>query len=177
MFHPLAPQRIAEVLPAIKLFVLLRNPVDRAYSHYQHERARGFETLSFEKAIEREPERLSGEVSRIQEAHDVYSFNHHRFSYMARGMYAEQVERLFSLFPRENILVFSSERLFADPAGARAKALGFLRLPAHHITSYPHYNSGRYSSMDPGTRSRLMDDFADSNQRLYQLLGTDFRWE
>jgi hypothetical protein len=177
MFHPLAPQRIAEALPGIKLFVLLRNPVDRAYSHYQHERARGFETLSFDEAIDREAERLSGEVSRMQKDPDFHSRNHHRFSYLARGMYAEQLERLLTLFPRESILVLSSEKLFADPAAARERSLRFLGLPPHHLTSYPHYNPGRYSNMDLQTRNRLMDHFADSNQRLYQLLDTDLGWE
>lgn len=176
MFHPFAPQRIAAALPAVKLFVLLRNPVDRAYSHYQHERSRGFESLSFEEAIEREPERLSGEVRRMQSDPGFHSFNHHRFSYVARGMYADQVERLFSLFPRENVLVLISERLFADPASTRQEALRFLGLPADQLASYPHYNPGRYSDMDPGIRMRLMKNFADSNERLYQLLGTDFRW-
>jgi hypothetical protein len=177
MFHPLAPQRIAQALPDVRLFVLLRNPVDRAYSHYQHERSRGFETLSFEEAIECEPERLKGEVNKIEGDSGFHSLNHHRFSYLARGMYAEQVERLLTLFPRENILVLFSERFFADPAAARERALQFLGLPHHELSAYPQYNPGRYSNMDSETRSRLMDHFADSNERLYRLLDTDFRWE
>ena len=49
LFHPLVPQRVAEHLPQVKLIALLRDPVGRAYSHYQHEVARGFETPSFEE--------------------------------------------------------------------------------------------------------------------------------
>jgi hypothetical protein len=177
MFHPLAPKRIAQALPGIKLFVLLRNPVDRAYSHYQHERARGFETLSFEEAIEREPERLEGEVQRMEQDPTFQSFNHQRFSYVTRGMYADQLENLLSRFPQESIHVVISEKLFAEPAAERDKALRFLGLPDHRLTSYPRYNPGRYSNIDPGIRERLRDRFADSNQRVYQLLGTDFRWE
>jgi Sulfotransferase domain len=177
MFYPLAPHRIAEALPTIKLFVLLRNPVDRAYSHYQHERSRGFEKLSFDEAVEREPERLSGEAVKIENDPNFHSFNHQRFSYLARGMYAKQVERLFSLFSRERILILGSERLFADPASVQEDALRFLGLPAHHLDAYPHYNPGRYSNMDPQMRHRLMEHFADSNERLYQLVGIDFRWE
>src|SRR5580692_9445955 len=55
LFHPLAAERIAADLPGVKLIVLVRDPVERAYSAYTHERARGFETESFEQAIEREP--------------------------------------------------------------------------------------------------------------------------
>ena len=62
IFHPLVPARVREDVPGAKLIALLRNPVDRAYSHYHHELRRGREDLSFEKALDREEERLEGEV-------------------------------------------------------------------------------------------------------------------
>ncbi|HEV2894458.1 MAG TPA: sulfotransferase, partial [Actinomycetota bacterium] len=65
LFHPHVPARVAEHLPQVRLIALLRDPVGRAYSHYQHEVARGFETLSFEEAIEAEPARLAGETQRM----------------------------------------------------------------------------------------------------------------
>ena len=62
MAHPLAIPRLAQTLPSSRLIVVLRDPVDRAYSHYQHEVALGAETLSFAEALDREDERLAGEV-------------------------------------------------------------------------------------------------------------------
>ena len=59
-FHPLAPGWIAEELPEARFVVMLRDPVGRAYSQYQHEVARGFEALAFEEALEEEEERLGG---------------------------------------------------------------------------------------------------------------------
>ena len=65
LFHPHVPGRVAEHLPRVKLIAMLRDPVERAYSGYQHEVGRGFETLSFEEAIEAEPGRLEGERERM----------------------------------------------------------------------------------------------------------------
>jgi hypothetical protein len=177
MFHPFVAARIAESLPGIKLLVLLRNPVDRAYSHYHHERARGHETLSFEEAVAREPVRLRGEVDRIRRDPTYNSFNHQHFSYLARGEYLTQLQTLFSRFPRENILVLISEQLFADPAEVHARALRFLGLRSIPLSTYVRHNPGRYDDMDPGVRSRLVEHFNEPNARLFRFLGLDDPWE
>lgn len=88
------PQRIKEFNPEAKFIFILRNPIDRAYSHYWNSVRYGYENLSFEKAIEREQERISQN-----------SDYRRRYSYIDRGRYAEQLLRFFDLFPRENILV------------------------------------------------------------------------
>lgn len=177
MFHPVAPERIAQTLPDVKLLVLLRNPVDRAYSHYHHELARGYETLSFEEAIEQEADRLQGEVDRMRAHRSYNSFNHQHFSYLTRGEYVSQVETLFSYFPQESILVLISEQFFADPAGAYARVLRFLGLAPIALSAYPKHNPGRYADMDPEIRERLMEHFAQVNDRLYRFLDLDYRWE
>jgi hypothetical protein len=177
MFHPLAPSRIADLLPDVKLLALVRNPIDRAFSHYHHERTRGVETLSFEKAINEETERLRGEVEKMRRDPNYYSFNHHHFSYVERGKYADQLDVLYSLFPRENIMVLFSEEFFKDPAAAHLRALEFLGLPPFFLSEYPTYNPGRYTDMDPQIRSRLTDEFAEANARLYRLLDTNYRWD
>ena len=61
LFHPLAPERIADALPDIRLVILLRNPIDRAFSHYLHEVALGIEELPFERAIDEEPRAILGD--------------------------------------------------------------------------------------------------------------------
>ncbi len=177
MFHPLAPLRIAQLLPNVKIVALLRNPVDRAYSAYQYKRAQGIETLPFDEAIDKEKERLSGEVERMKQEPTYLSFNHRHFSYLARGLYIDQLENLFSLFPSDNILVLVSEKLFVDPAAAYSTALQFVGLPPLSLPSYPKHNSGRYSNLDPKVRRQLTDYFEKSNERLYRFLNTDFRWE
>jgi hypothetical protein len=120
MTHPLAPERAARLFPDIKLIALLRNPIDRAYSHYQHERRGGRESLSFGEALDREAERVAGEEERIRREPFYYSWNHHRYAYTGRGLYLEQLQRWTQHFPRSQLLVLQSEWLFRDPAAATA---------------------------------------------------------
>jgi hypothetical protein len=113
--HPLAPQRAARLLPEVKLIALLRNPVDRALSHYHHEVRGGRESLSFAEAIEREAERLAGEEERLASDPEYYSFSHHRYSYTTRGLYLRQLRHWVAHYPRAQLLVLQSECLFRDP--------------------------------------------------------------
>ena len=85
IFHPDAARRVRLVLPDVKIVALLRNPIDRACSHYMHEIKNGTESLSFEDAVEAEEGRLRGEEDKICEGVNYYSYNHVKFSYLARG--------------------------------------------------------------------------------------------
>ena len=176
LFHPLVPGRVAEHLPRVKLIALLRDPVGRAYSHYQHEVARGFETLSFEEAVEAEPARLAGEEERMLAEPLYHSFEHQHHSYLARGRYAEQLERWLARFDERQLLVLSSERFFAEPEQTFARVLEFLELPAFTPDGYERHNGYDYRTMGEGVRGRLVDHFREPNRRLYELVGDDFGW-
>jgi len=176
MFHPLAPQRVRDVVPDVRLIALLRNPTDRAYSQYQHEVALGREPLSFEEALDAEEERLRGEVERMTADASYFSNEWWDHTYLARGRYAEQLERWFAVFPREQLLVVSSADLDDRPGEAYAEILEFVGVEAHELDSYPRLFRREYSAMSPETRERLADYYAEPNRRLYELLGRDFGW-
>jgi len=175
LFHPDAPKRAAALLPRARLIALLRNPIDRALSHYHHEVALGREPLSFEAAIAQEPERMRGELERMR---DPTYFSHAwwNFTYLARGDYAPQLDRWLAVFPREQLLVLATDELLAQPASTYARVLEFLGAPPYELDSYPLVFERDYLEMDPATRRRLADVFAESNRRLYELLGRDFGW-
>ena len=175
LFHPLAPARIAERLPDVKLIVLLRDPVERAYSHYQHMRFEGLERcITFEEALAREPERLDGEVDKILTVPGYESFHHRHHAYVTRGIYADQIGTLYSLFPQERLLVLD---FLADPTGGLQTVLSFLGLgPFDAPIELERHNAGSYERMRPPTRARLVEFFAPHNRRLYDLLGTDLGW-
>jgi hypothetical protein len=158
------------VLPDVKLIVLLRNPVDRAYSQYQMNVKKGYEALTFEDALAAEPQRLCDAESR--------SDPHWRYaSYTTRGLYAEQLEWWLAEFPREQLLVLKSESFFARPDEGLQQALAFLGLPAWSPASYEVHNPGSYHDMRPETRARLAAQFAPHNRQLYDLLGWNFGWD
>ena len=177
IFHPNGVERIASTLPEVKVIALLRDPVNRAFSHYNHMRKRRQEELSFEEAIAAEQGRLHGEAQKItansQYSSDEY-FNH---SYLARGRYIEQVPQLFNLFPRENILILQSEDLYSRTEETYHQALSFLGLPLFDLPRYRVSNRGKYDPMNDSTRQQLVDYFAPYNQQLYQYLGRDFGWQ
>jgi hypothetical protein len=176
LFHPLAPERVARMLPDARLIALLRNPVDRAFSHYQHEVALGREPLSFEAAVDREDERMQGELDRMLRDPSYFSLAWWNYTYVARGRYAEQLERWFASFPREQLLVLFTEELSADTARTYRRVLGFLGVGARDLESYPRIFDRDYPGMHSVTRARLGKEFEGPNRRLASLLGRDLPW-
>ena len=178
LFFPHVPARVRNTVPQAKLIVLLRNPVDRAYSHYHHKVRNGRETLSFAEAMEREEQRLAGEVERVLAYPSYYSYNLDHYSYLRRGIYVEQLKAWMRYFPEEQFLILRSEDLYEDAPAVVGRTLEFLGLPTPAVESYPKHNAGGYEEeMDPAMRRRLVEDFKPHNQRLYEYLGTDFGWD
>lgn len=175
VLHPHAPQRVRALLPDARLVLLLRDPVDRALSHYNHEVALGREPFSFEEALAQEPERTDGELARLG---DTRYFSHAwwDFTYLARGRYAEQLERWLGVFPREQLLVLASEQLRQDPAAAYARVLAHLGADPYQLEEYPPVFEREYAPMAPETRTMLEQYFAPHNERLTTLLEEDLGW-
>jgi Sulfotransferase domain len=180
LFHPHAPKRIAKTLPHVKLIVQLRNPVNRAYSHYYHEVAGGHEKLTFAEAIEREEERIGKEGEKLAQDEHYNSFNHRHFSYLARGIYVDQLKVWMDIFPREQFLILKSEDFYADPAASLAQTLEFIRLPStgikHQKHDYEQLNVTKPPKMDEAVRQRLIKYFEPHNARLYEYLGVNYGW-
>jgi hypothetical protein len=162
LFHPDAARRTAGCLPQARFVVLLRDPVNRAWSHYWYERRKGLEPLSFEAAIAHELERTGTDP-----------WAHQHLSYLARSRYAEQLERWFRHFPRARFLVLRSEDAFAEPQATTDRVCRWLGLRTGAVPSRAvALNVGRYEhGMDPGLRRELQSYFADDQRRLRALLG------
>jgi hypothetical protein len=168
---------VQATVPEARLIVLLRDPVDRALSHYHHEVALGREPLTFEQAIEAEAERTRGEEERLVREPGYFSHAWWDYAYLGRGRYAEQLERWLAVFPREQLLVVASDELAAEPRETYARVLEFLGAPAYELDSYPRVYEQSYGEMQPDTRRRLAGYFAEPNRRLFELLGRDFGWQ
>ena len=178
IYHPLAAERIRKDFPDIKIITLLRNPIDRAYSNYHMNYDLGVELLpTFEEAIEAEPARLDGEVEKIIADPDHSLFNHMHLSYLNQGIYADQLKRWFSIFPREQILVLQSEKFFSEMPEVYAQILDFLGLPQEPLKFKKNPNPGKYPPMKAQTRQQLAEYFRPHNQRLYGLLGETYDWD
>ena len=170
LFHPLVAQRVFDNYPQMKLIVLLRNPTERAISHYYHEVRLGSEFLSLKEAIATEETRLQGEVNKIIQTGTYYSFNHQHYTYLARGKYIEQLQNWMSIFPKEQFLILKSEDLFSTPQETMNKVFHFLEIPAYSSEKYIQYNPGNYSKPSQEIYQELVEYFEPYNQKLVEYM-------
>lgn len=127
----LAPGRIQEVLGnQVKFVVILRNPIDRAYSHYLHTQRDQHEKLSFSEALEEEEQRL----------HNFRKKNDHigmiRFAYQEQGMYAKQLARYFRLFDREQFYITTFDDFVSKQEQVIKEICAFLGLQEQEGMQY-----------------------------------------
>ena len=176
---PWAPRRVRKTVPDVKLIAVLRNPVDRAYSHFRDSRVEGFdECKSFAEAWALEEQRIRPELARMARDPTYRSWDFGTWSYVYRGRYAEQLEPWLALFPREQFLFLKAEDMFADPQHALDATHEFLGLPPHRPEHVPRLNVTRdLEPLPDDVRESLVDYYRPHNERLYELIGIDFGWE
>jgi len=176
MFHPLAPERIERDLPGVRLLVLVRDPVERAYSQHAHQVGLGLETESFEQALELEDARIEGEADRILADPSYFGRNHWLYAYRTRGHYADQLEHLERVFGRDRILVIDSGDFFADPGPTYDQVLEFLGLPDRGRPTFVPQNARPRSPMPEALRAKLEAHYRPHDERLAAWLGREPSW-
>ncbi|RMH14569.1 MAG: sulfotransferase [Gammaproteobacteria bacterium] len=177
LFHPLVPKRMRELCPHVKLIVLLRNPVDRAVSHYHHMVQRGLEKLSFIDALKEEGRRLEGEEARLIADPKYISAAHWHYSYLSRGLYAQQLQRWFELFPKESLLILKAEDFFQETSSKLHEVCQFLGVSKWNFQIQEKHNVGSYRKVDEEAVRFLEDYYREPNRQLVELLGSEFDWE
>ena len=177
LYHPLAPSRVAGTYPDMKLIVLLRNPVDRAWSHYHHNRRRGRESRSFEDALAMEASQLKGEEERMVFEPGYKSEIHRHFSYTARGIYAPQIRRWLDCFRRNRFLFIRSEDYFKCPQKILESVFDFLGVGATNRIMVPEKPAHANGGMPQETRQRLEAYYLPYNLELGTILGIDPVWD
>lgn len=175
-FHPRSADRIAADLPEVKLIMLLRDPVERAYSAHSHELARGFETEPFERAIELEEQRIAGQRERMLADPDYSSYDLQHHAYVARGRYVEQLRRLEAAVGRDRLLVLDSDEFFSTPEPVFAEVLAFLGLPPAQGIAFERHNSRMRSPMDDALRARLRAGYDAADADLAAWWGRTPSW-
>lgn len=177
LFHPSAAGRIAKELPEVKIVVMVRDPIERAYSAHRHELARGFETLSFEAAIEAEESRTAGEVEKILADPTYESYEHRHHSYLARSRYSEQIQRFIDELGRNRVHVVDADRFFTEPELEFDRLRAWLDLPEWQPAKFERWNARPTESpLSPELRKRLTAYFAPYDDELADIMGRTPYW-
>ncbi len=176
LFDPRSPERVHSFDPSMRLVAVLRDPIERAYSHFQMELRWGRETGTFEEALAREEAELPGELALTHAEPTSEPPSGFARSYVARGLYADQLERWLEYFDREQLLVVMSDELADAPVETMTRVAAFLGIPEPRAAQYPRRGVQEYAAMAPETRDRLTRMFAPHDRRLAELLGQELPW-
>jgi hypothetical protein len=164
LYYEPAAERIHKYNPKIKLLILLRNPVDRAFAHWNMQRFRGREPLDFFDAVREEQTRIAGAPP--SEAR--------RFAYIDRGFYGRQLARLFKLFPRDQVNVVKFEDFTGRQRETLASICSFLdRKPLRSVRSKDRNVVPYERAMNWEERVFLYNIFADDIAQVEEMLGWD----
>ena len=170
LFHPKVPSRIKKIMPKVQIIVLLRDPVERALSQVFHARKRGFEILELEEALDAEESRIqSGCLESLQ-----------KHSYISRSRYLEQLERYETIFPREQLLILKSEKLFSNPETIWTEIAEFLKIENKSIntTTFPKANGGggELQSVPNEIRMKLRSELRTTALGVRERYGFGWEW-
>jgi hypothetical protein len=177
LFHPLAAARAAALVPHARILLVVRDPVERTFSHYRERVRQGAEPLGFEDALAAESERLAGEEERIASDPTYHSYAHEQQSYRAQSEYAPALRRWLEVYPADRVKVLLSEELYANPGPTLAEATNFLDLDPMPLDRLGHWNAAPIAPMSEPTRRALVEHFAGPNAELESLIGRELPWQ
>ena len=168
MYWETAPYRIWKYNPKMKWILVLRNPVERAFSAWNMETKRGKEKLSFDEAIEKEAERCR----------EALPSQHRVYSYVDRGFYAHQVRRLFNIFGKEKCLILLNEQLRNDHKKTLRRIFEFLGVDSSFVPREASVFEQEYpNKIDNQLRSSLIETFYFDIKELEKFLRRDLsKW-
>ena len=203
--HPLIPARVHKLLPSAKLIVVLRNPVERAYSEFHYTVTLGSElTENFEDVIKSELKRIEIGNKKPELKIENTNYKHFTFSHLRDGLYAQHLERWLKFFSKEQLLVLHTKDLYTNLDQTLAETFEFLNLPKYQIENrieknkidkirplagheqnvYKNidsktrtlFNVQNYPEMKPETKKFLQDFFRPHNEKLFKMIGKRFDW-
>ena len=177
LFHPAGAERMAQTVPHTKIIVLLRDPVKRAISHHLHMVWEGHESVEdIDTALDLESSRLEGLEKRLASDRSFVSRPHQHYSYMARGHYAAQLERLYAHYDRESVLVLATEQLIKDSKASLRKIQSFIGLEPDPAIDLEKRNASPKFEPRAETLDRLTEEFAESNKKLGDMVDFEIPW-
>ena len=166
---------VYQIKPNMKIIVILRNPVDRAYSQYHLNLREKAEKRSFEDAMEENMNELNKESHERYEIKPKFSVEEN--NYLKKGLYAQQLRHWLNIFPMESMLILSTEEFESNQQVIYNKIFEFLNISQFEVKNTEKMEKGSYPQMKSETRSLLLDYFRSHNNELFKLINKKFSWE
>ena len=176
--HPHAINRIKEITPNAKFIILLRNPIDRAFSQHNMNVKNDYEINNFSDALKEEPRRIANRIEKMSNDVSYYSWNFDLYAYLEHGIYVDKIKRWMEVFPKEQFFIIQSEEFLKNPSKIYNNVLEFLGLANWEPKEFVLYKKREYKEkMNSDLRNELVEYFKPHNKRLYDFLGKSFDWE
>ncbi|MGB3514337.1 MAG: tetratricopeptide repeat protein [Microcoleaceae cyanobacterium] len=175
MYSVEAANKLFSYFPKIKLIVILRNPIERAVSHYYMDKRLGQQQKSFTEAITVETKILQKMMNQSQT--NANFLRGRKSRYLGLGLYLYFLQEWMNIFPREQFLILKSEDMYENPAATMKQVFKFLELPDYPLDDYINYYPGSYSPIKANLRGKLSELFQPYNQKLEEYLGIKFNWK
>ena len=178
MYNKKVPDRIKEILPNVKILLVLRNPIDKIYSTYSQQYKFGEYLSNFEDIINSELNRM--EI--LEENPEFLTFNENIDSFvqhniLRHGIYHNYLKKWYEIFCKEQIMIIDSEQLKNDTLNCMKNIFEFLEIEKLKIKDISKINEGNYKKMDIESRKKLVDYFSPHNKKLNTLLKSKFIWD
>lgn len=151
---------------------MLRNPVERAYSHYKMSVKNGFELLSFKEALEQESNRIEYGKNHLN-----HNYIFQKLAYRTKGIYINYLKNWYSSFDKASILIIDSNKYFLDPKPNFKKIIEFLDIEDFTPNSFNWKNQGVETAIPPKVKKELIDFYQPYNKELYAFLDENFNWD
>ncbi len=177
--YPFAPKRIKSVTPNAKFLIILRNPIDRTYSHYNYNVIRNKENRTFEEAIFEEWKKTKNEFLKMQNDPHYYSDHYFRYAYLDRSIYVDKIKQWFSVFPKEQFFIIENNELARNTSKVFDNIIRFLNLSPWKLGEFKKILVSKYKQpkIDQNTKNKLYKFFKPHNDELYDLLNVKYDWE
>tara|TARA_B100000029_G_scaffold167749_1_gene163910 strand:- start:1906 stop:2805 length:900 start_codon:yes stop_codon:yes gene_type:complete len=177
-YHPDVPKRINQLLPKIKLIVILRNPIDKAYSTYYQQFRYGEISTTFEDSINAELKR----IKIIENEPNLHSKNPNFQNFVSQnilrhGIYVDYFEKWFEQFNREQILILNADEMKKNTRKILKDVFTFLNIEDHPIEDLSRVSARKYPPISESTRTKLVEFYKPHNEKLNKLLQTNFEWD
>jgi tetratricopeptide (TPR) repeat protein len=157
--------------PDIKLIVILRNPVDRAYSHYHHALRNHSNYHDFLEAVSPDITEGYNSFRNLRE-----QYENLQSDYIRHSLYVHPLQEWMKVFPKSNFLILRSEDLYSNPTELMKKVFNFLELENYNIENFKAEQKGNYPKLSHDARKALINYFEPHNRLLEEYLNMEFGW-